>query len=282
MVIGLVCAALLVVGLAAGVAWGGIPLLSDEVRAGTTDSAVLSPAEVARRFAGWLNVAVVSGIGAGLLVAGAGGRLVMRLLAVTAGASAQGATTEADQIVGKITLEGTLGFVVFTGLFFGLATGVAYLLIARWLPGGRWSGVVYGLLLLVVFGAVLEPLRANNPDFDLVGPGWVAVLAFGALVVVHGMVVAAMASRVHRALPPLAGGRKLLAYAPLLLVVPVFSIAIVIAVVGGIGVAASRVPSIVALVRSSQFRLGGRLLLALGTAASLPRFATAAVDIVTR
>ena len=30
----------------------------------------------------------------------------------------------------------------------------------------------------------------DNPDFGIVGPGWVAVLVFSALVLVHGMLVA--------------------------------------------------------------------------------------------
>jgi hypothetical protein len=77
---------------------------------------------VVRRYVWYLTVAVASGVGAGLLAAGAGGRLVMRLLAVTAGPDAQGRVTEADQIVGRISVDGTLGFIVFTGLFFGLAS----------------------------------------------------------------------------------------------------------------------------------------------------------------
>jgi hypothetical protein len=31
----------------------------------------------------------------------------------------QGQITEAEQVVGRISVEGTLGFIVFTGLFFG-------------------------------------------------------------------------------------------------------------------------------------------------------------------
>jgi hypothetical protein len=56
-----------------------------------------------------LTVAVASGVGAGLLAAGASGRLAMRLLAVTAGADAQGRITEAEQVVGRISVDGTLG-----------------------------------------------------------------------------------------------------------------------------------------------------------------------------
>jgi hypothetical protein len=128
----------------------------------------------------------------------------MRLLAVTSGPDAQGQITEADQVVGRISLDGTLGFIVFTGLFFGAASGAAYLLLRRWLPGGRTGGLTFGVLLLVLAGSRLEPLRPGNPDFDLVGPGWVSVVAFAALALFHGMLVAALAGRLSRAVPLLA------------------------------------------------------------------------------
>ena len=73
-----------------------------------------------------------------MVAAGAGGRLVMRLLAVTAGPGAQGRITEADQVVGRISVDGTLGFIIFAGLLFGAASGAAYLLLRRW-PAPGWS-----------------------------------------------------------------------------------------------------------------------------------------------
>src|SRR5215218_3480773 len=109
------------VGLVAVVRWGGLavepPPTSRPAGAGPTDPPPVSL--VVRRYLWYLAVALLSGAAAGILAAGAGGRLVMRLLAVTAGADAQGQITEAEQIVGRITVDGTLGFVVFTGLFFG-------------------------------------------------------------------------------------------------------------------------------------------------------------------
>ena len=172
--------------------WGGAPVRQPEFDDTAGSGSV---ALAARRYIWYLAVAVVSGVGAGLFAAGAGGRLVMRLLAATAGDAAQGRETEAEEIVGRISTGGTVNFIVFAALVFGLATGVLYLLIRRWLPGGRLGGLVYGALLLVVLATRLEPLRADNPDFDIVGPGWVAATAFGTLVVMHGMLVAALAAR---------------------------------------------------------------------------------------
>jgi hypothetical protein len=138
------CVVLVIAGLVAAVRWGGLtvepPPLPAADAAGPTDRPPMGL--VARRYLWYL--AVASGVGAGLLAAGAGGRLVMRLLAVTAGADAQGRVTEAEEIVGRISVDGTLGFVVFTGLFVGLATGPFYLLVRRWLPAGRAGGLAYG------------------------------------------------------------------------------------------------------------------------------------------
>src|SRR5215216_4373403 len=190
---------------------------------------------------------------------GAGGRLVMRLLAVTAGVDAQGQVTEAQEIVGRITVDGTIGFVVFTGLFFGPVSGAAYLVLRRWLPGGRAGGLAFGALLLVIAGTRLEPLRRSNPDFDLVGPGWVSVVAFTVLVVFHGALVAALAGRLSRAVPLLAARPGTIAvHAPLLLLVlPGPSVALVLVVVG-------------------------RVALAVAALVAFPGFASAIVDILGR
>lgn len=77
--------------------------------------------------------------------------------------------TEADQVVGRISTEGTIGFLVFTAVFFGAATGALYMLLRRWLPPGRVSGLAFGTLLLVVAATRIDPLRADNPDFDIAG-----------------------------------------------------------------------------------------------------------------
>ena len=175
-----VCIALVFVGLVAVVRWGGLAVEPPPTPAQDAPGPTGTPpvSLVVRRYLWYLAVAAVSGAAAGILAAGAGGRLVMRLLAVTAGADAQGRITEAEEVVGRITVDGTLGFVVFTGLFFGTVSGAAYLLLRRWLPAGRAGGLAYGALLLVVAGTRLEPLRRGNPDFDLVGPGWVSGLGW--------------------------------------------------------------------------------------------------------
>ena len=74
--------------------------------ADTDPNEARSPATVARRYIWYVTVASVSGLASGIPVAGAGGRLGMRLLAATAGDAAQGRMTEADEVVGRITIGG--------------------------------------------------------------------------------------------------------------------------------------------------------------------------------
>jgi hypothetical protein len=208
----------------------------------------------------------------------------MRLLAVTAGTDAQGQITEAEEIVGRITVDGTLGFVVFTGLFFGPVSAAAYLLVHRWLPAGWAGGLAFGVLLLVVAGTRLEPLRRGNPDFDLVGPGWLAVVAFTVLVVFHGMLVAALAGRLSRAVPLLAARPGAIAvHAPLLLLVlPGPSVALMLVIVGVLVVLVSRIPSVAAAWHNRRLLVLGQVTLALITLVALPGFTMAIVDILGR
>src|SRR5215211_1115743 len=282
----ILCIALVLVGLVAVVRWGALPVEPPPVPepdgAGPTDPPPASL--VVRRYLWYLTVALISGAGAGILAAGAGGRLVMRLLAVTAGADAQGQITEAEEIVGRITVDGTIGFVVFTGLFFGPVSGAAYLLLRRWLPAGQAGGLAFGALLVVVAGTRLEPLRPSNPDFDLVGPGWVSVAAFTVLVVFHGMLVAALAGRLSRAVPLLAARPGAIAiYAPLLLLVlPGPSVTLVLIIVGVLVVLVSRIPSVIAAWHDRRLLVLGRVALALITLVALPGFAMAIIDILGR
>jgi len=281
-----VCVVLVLAGLLAVARWGGLAVEPPP----TPRPAAARPTEpppvslVVRRYLWYLAVAVASGAGAGILAAGAGGRLVMRLLAVTAGAGAQGRITEAEEIVGRITVDGTLGFVVFTGLFFGPVSGAAYLLLRRWLPAGRAGGLAYGALLLVAAGTRLEPLRRGNPDFDLVSPGWLAVVAFTALVVFHGVLVAALAGRLSRAVPLLAARPGAIAvHAPLLLLLlPGASVALVLVVVGAVVVLMSRIPPVVAAWHARRLVTVGRVALAGAALVAFPGFASAVADILGR
>lgn len=194
---------MMVIGLGLTLWWGSSTYLTwhpgDAPSEG--DRPVPSIGGAAQRYLRGVLVALVAGVWAGALVTGPAMRLVMRLLAATAGDAAQGRRTEATEIVGSIDFDGTLGLYVFGGLLPGLLSGFIYLMVRRWLPAGRMGGVVFGLLHLVIGATRIDPLRPDNVDFALVGPGWLSVLSFGLAAIFHGMAVAAIANRYSHVFP---------------------------------------------------------------------------------
>jgi hypothetical protein len=276
----LACGVLVAIGIVLILAWGDEDLQAPPGREETPED-MLPSRLVMQRYLWRAALVFGCGAGAGVLMAGPGGRLVMRLLAVTAPQSAQGRVTEADEIVGRISLGGTTGFIIFIGIFFGLLIGVFYLLIHRWLPRGRLGGVVFGLLLLVWFSALLDPLRPDNPDFEIVGPGWVAIVAFSALVVFHGMLVAAVAGRYSRSLPLISKDwRTILLYAPLLLLVPGFVLLLGVAIGAAVALLFNAVPAIERIWKSSLVTVAGRTLGIVATLITLPIFVIGMVEIL--
>ena len=219
------CTALLLCGVAVVVLWGGrrlrVPVESaaveEHVENGRTHiDRIEVKLRIFRRYFWWANVISFSALVAGLLAAWPGGRLVMRVLALTSSASAQGQRTEAQFIVGLPTFEGSMALLLFAGFPAGYSAAFLYVLLRRWLPRGRSAGPLLGLLLLVWLGALVDPLRARNIDFDIVGPGWLAVALYSGLALLHGAVVAAAASWwSERA--PLWGARSFKYYLPLFL-----------------------------------------------------------------
>jgi len=153
-------------------------------------------------------VCLGAGLGAGAIAAGAGGRLVMRLLAVTS-PDVEGAITEAEATIGEITAAGTLGFVIFVGLPAGALMALLYGLAGPLVRGGRAGGLALGAILLVLLGTN-EPLRSDNFDFNLVGPDWLSVLCFTALALFQGALVVALAARLSRDVPSVEPGPRVL------------------------------------------------------------------------
>ena len=190
------CGGLFAVGLAAIVAWGGLRLPRAAPVYHTDERA--APSEI--RFLWWMTAASIAGATSGVLIAGAGGRLVMRLIAHQA-PEARGRTTEAQATIGEISMDGTIALFLFGGLPAGVVAAVGYVAVRRWMPRGRLGGLAYGFLLLLVLAPRIEPLRANNIDFDLVGPGWLSMTVLSALVVLEGMFVAAVVAKVAQKLP---------------------------------------------------------------------------------
>jgi hypothetical protein len=147
-----------------------------------------------------LGVGGLTGGAVGALVVGPAGRLAMRLLAASS-PDATGLETEAEQTVGRITTGGTIGFVLFVGVPMGIAIGLMYVFVSAALPRGILGGLGYGAMLLVVFGSTVDPLRADNEDFDILQRDWLAVLTFALMALLTGAITAVLAGRIAEALP---------------------------------------------------------------------------------
>jgi hypothetical protein len=151
-----------------------------------------------------IGVGLLSGLIAGFLAFGVGSRLAMRISAVAGGEAIAGLMTENGNIVGQITADGTV-FLLIAGAFIGLVGGLLYVAVRSWLPGSqRWKGLVFGVLLLLVFGRLL--IDPDNADFSRFGPPLLNIALFASLFILFGLAVAPLAQRFDRWLPAASGG----------------------------------------------------------------------------
>lgn len=265
MILMIICGVLLATGAALAMTWGG-----ERMR---------TPEYALRYYTWWATMFVVTATVTGILVTGAGGRLVMRVLAA-ASPEATGLITEAGEIVGDITIEGTLAYLVFGALPAAFASAALYLLVAPWLPRGRLAGPTFGVVLLVAVSPFIDPLRPDNFDFDRLGPGWLSVLLFAALAVLQGALLAAVAGRLSRSLPLMSRENLPATGPPLLPAVVLLPIGVVLAAGALVAGAFPRFLPWFLTVRASRGGvITGRLLLAVVVLVALPAFIAAVVSI---
>jgi len=179
---------------------------------------------------------------AGFLVVGLGGRLVMRIIGATSGDGAQGRLTDAEEVVGEITLGGTVGFVIFAGLVVPIATAFLYLPVRRFLPNRAWqSGLLYSVLLLAVFG-ISDPLERDSIDFVILSPNWLSVVLVITAAALFGLTLASMVALCERSVPTIGDrGVRWTAWIPYLSLIGLINpIGVPIVVVYLVGRAVSR------------------------------------------
>jgi MFS family permease len=121
----------------------------------------------------------LAGLIAGVIVAGVGGRLVMRLTSLAA-SSSTGRTTGSGFRVGTVTIGGSLEVLLFIGLGSGLLGGIMLVTLWPWVSEwGRWRGIaVGGYVLAMGSTTVIEP---HNIDFFILGNRAFLVALFLAL-----------------------------------------------------------------------------------------------------
>jgi hypothetical protein len=222
--------------------------------------------DFARRYLRTLTAGTIAGIVAAFVAGGVGGRLVMRILAITSGPAARGAITENGNGVGELTAGGTIGLVLFATLF-GSIGGLAYVAVRRWLPR-RHRAIAYALFLTVITSPVL--INPGNKDFRIFGPHPLAIVLFLALPFADGLIVVPLAERIERfyASRPLRFPDVLL-YAPVLLLVPAAPFLVPAGLAFGLGLLVSSRDYLREAWESGWVDRAGRLVLAVALCGGL-------------
>ncbi len=141
----------------------------------------------------------LAGLLTGIVMGGGGGRLAMRVSSLLDPA-ARGARTEAGATVGEFTLEGTVSFVIFVGLFSGIALAVIWVIAQRWLPSRGVARYAAASLLGIAMGARFA-IEGRNIDFLILDPKAAQVAVFVVLAAATGAVVVGVDRWLERRLP---------------------------------------------------------------------------------
>jgi hypothetical protein len=135
-----------------------------------------------------VTAAALSGAAAGFAMAGAGGRLAMRLSAQI-DRSAHGITTEADAVVGEFTFAGTISFILVVGLAGAIIVGLLWSIVSPWLPRGGRSRKAAAFVVGAALGSRLA-VDGRNFDFVILDPALLQASIFVVLAGLTGVVAA--------------------------------------------------------------------------------------------
>lgn len=140
------------------------------------------------------SIAAALTVGAlvGLLVAGAGARLAMGLIALADDREDFGSITSSGAFVGEITVGGTLN-VLTIGMALGVFGAVGYLALRSWLPArSRYRSLVFCLIVLG-FG-LFATIEGNPEDFVFLNIA-LSIGLFAALLVLYALLVPPLIDR---------------------------------------------------------------------------------------
>jgi len=210
---------------------------------------------------------------AGVLTIGAGIRLMMRVLAATSSDDVQGARTEADEIVGNVSVGGSLFLIVIVGIGAAVVGLALFSILRRWLPDRSLAAGLIGVAIGA--GVVVRPvglLTSSNSDFRLVAPAALAVAFCVATLVLFGATFGVLVDRLAPLWPrpgwSLRGVVSVLPFVALLPAPPIFVAAVIAVLVGTFAPRlrspAVRVHSVRPNGEASSARLGRVLVMALG------------------
>lgn len=200
------------------------------------------PSQRALRFLRSISVSLNSGLIAGLLVAGVGGRFLMRVIAATSPRSVQGAITEADEAIGSVSLGGSLFLVFFLGLLATPWLGVVYRLLRPVLVGRRawFAGVAVTALGVALFGRAVGLTQPESVDFDILRPKPLAALLVLVLVMLFGATLGAAHEWLDRRVSTLSRSPR--TWLPYVTMLPAMTNVLMLGVLSVAGVVAVFVP----------------------------------------
>ena len=135
-----------------------------------------------------VGVGILSGLVAGFVMAGTGGRLVMRIIALVDPETTPGFTS-----------GGTLFLVLVVGAmgaFLGGIGGACFVGLRRWLPGrGAWQGLIYGGVIVLSLGGPFFSIVDQDEGFSDFEPAILGVALFISLGLAYAVALGATVER---------------------------------------------------------------------------------------
>jgi hypothetical protein len=146
-----------------------------------------------------LTRTALAGVLVGIAVLGIGGRVAMRLAALV-NPAATGRLTENGNVVGAITVNGTILLVLFGGLLFGLVGSIVWIIVGPWLPGRGLARAVVAAPVAVALSSFLL-IAAANPDFRILDNDQLVVGLLVAILAAYGLALPLTDEWLDRRLP---------------------------------------------------------------------------------
>jgi len=141
----------------------------------------------------------LAGLITGTLMGGIGGRVAMRISSLI-DMQERALRTENGALVGELTLEGTLGLVVFVGIFTGIGMAVIWVVVQRWLPSTGVARYAAAGVVGVAMGGRFA-IDGRNFDFRILDPAVGQATIFIVLAGITGAVVVRVDRWLERRLP---------------------------------------------------------------------------------